>query len=482
MKKLLLVTAAALALAAPAHAGGPFMLVGAADDVVKAQDAGRAQAEMDLLKLAGLDTIRVTTIWTPGDRKLDGAEAERLKNVAAAAGFDGIRVILTVMPKGSSTTPLTDQARAQFTAYAADAAQSLPTVKDFVVGNEPNINRFWLPQYDPVDGHDVAAPAYLALLAQTYDAIKAVRPATIVFGGAISPRGSDRAGTIRDTHSPTTFLLDMGAAYRASGRQTPVMDALSIHPYPENSSIGPDFAHPNSTSIGVADYDKLVGILAQAFDGTAQKGSTLPILYGEFGIETGVPDAKAKLYDGSEPTTTKPVDEATQAAFYRRAIQLSFCQPNVMGILLFHVVDEASKPAWQSGLFYVDGTPKTSLAPVRAAAQESRRGVIAQCEGLELTPKVTAVYPSAPRLKTTSFSVAFTCSIDCAYRLRLERLSTGRVVKGYAGTAIGRTAKVVRFTRARPLPRDTYRFTLEATATVNAGEPLVTASRPLRVR
>ena len=48
-------------------------------------------------------------------------------------------------------------------------------------------------------------------------------------------------------------------ASRASGRATPVMDMFSIHPYPENSSIPPGFAHPNTTSIGLADYDKLIG-------------------------------------------------------------------------------------------------------------------------------------------------------------------------------------------------------------------------------
>jgi hypothetical protein len=482
VRRILPVLVAALVLAAPAHAGGPFMVVGAADDVVKAQDRSRAQAEMDLLKLAGLDTIRVTTIWSPGDRKLDGGEEQRLANVVEAAGFDGVRVIVTIMPKGSSTTPLTDPARSQFAAFAADVARTFPAVKDFVIGNEPNLNRFWLPQYDPLDGHDVAAPAYLELLAETYDAIKAVRPLTTVYGGALAPRGVDKAGTARDTHSPTAFLLDMGTAYRASGRQLPVMDALAIHPYPETSSIGPDFPHPNSSSIGLADYDKLVAILGQAFDGTSQRGSALPILYEEFGIETTVPADKSTLYNGAEPSTTKPVDVATQAAFYRRAIQLAFCQKTVLGILLFHVVDEASLPAWQSGLYYVDGQPKESMAPVRDAALESRRGVISRCDGLELTPKVAAVYPPVERLKSSSFSVSLTCSIDCAYRVRLERISTGRVVQGYAGSAIGRTAKLVRFVRTRPLSADTYRFTLQATATVNAGAPFVTASRPLRLR
>ena len=132
----------------------------------------------------------------------------------------------------------------------------------------------------------------------------------------------DRPGTPRDTHSPTAFIRDLGAAYRASGRAEPVMDAFAFHPYADNSSQSPDFAHPRSTTIGVADYSKLVALLAEAFDGTAQPGSTLPILYDEFGVESEIPADKAPLYTGAEPATTKPVDEATQAAYYRRALEL----------------------------------------------------------------------------------------------------------------------------------------------------------------
>ena len=123
----------------------------------------------------------------------------------------------------------------------------------------------------------------------TYDALKAVRPHSTIYGGALAPRGVDKPGTGRDTHSPTAFITDLGAAYRASGRQLPIMDAFAFHPYPESSSTGPNFPHPNSTSIGLADYPKLVALLGTAFDGTAQHGSSLPILYDEFGIETTVP-------------------------------------------------------------------------------------------------------------------------------------------------------------------------------------------------
>ena len=39
----------------------------------------------------------------------------------------------------------------------------------------------------------------------------------------------------------------------------------------------------------LGDYDRLVTLLGEAFDGTAQEGEDLPILYTEFGVESGHP-------------------------------------------------------------------------------------------------------------------------------------------------------------------------------------------------
>jgi hypothetical protein len=241
----------------------------------------------------------------------------------------------------------------------------VPEIRDVIVGNEPNLNRFWLPQFGP-SGEDAAAPAYLQLLAQTYDALKEVSADVLVYGGALSPRGIDRPGSGRDTHSPTTFLRDLGDAYRASGRETPVMDALAIHPYPESSQVPPDRPHPNTTSIGLADYEKLVRLLGEAFGGTAQPARELPILYAELGVETTIPPGKAALYAGEEPAAT--VDEERQGLYYRRAIQIAACAPNVVGLLLFHSHDEPALSGWQSGVYYVDGSEKASLDTVRDAA------------------------------------------------------------------------------------------------------------------
>jgi len=281
-----------------------------------------------------------------------------------AARADGLRIFLAVYHSGSATTPLTPETRAQFAAYVAAIIRDVPAIRDVIVGNEPNLNRFWLPQFDEA-GNDVAAPAYFALLSEAYDAAKEADQDVMIWGGALGPRGIDRPGTGRDTHSPTTFIRDLGAAYRASGRSEPPLDGLAFHPYPASSNVPPDRpTDPASKSILLADYEeKLAPLLAEAF------GRGLPVLYSELGIETVIPPGKAPLYQGAEPG--QPVDEETQADYYRRAIELAACQENVVGLLLFHSHDEPALTGFQSGVYYADGTPKASLDPVRQAIRDA---------------------------------------------------------------------------------------------------------------
>ena len=434
-------------------------MVGAAEDVGRTADYAFAKSSMDRAKLAGFDSIRITQTWTKDQTKLGASDEIVLDNAINAAQFTGLRVVLSLYPFGSSVTPLTDEQRADFASFAADVATRYPFVHDFIVGNEPNLNRFWLPQFNP-DGTDAAAPAYEQFLASAYDALKAVRPRSTVYGGALAPRGVDKPNTGRDTHSPTAFITDLGAAYRASGRRLPIMDAFAFHPYPETSTTGPNVPHPNGTSIGLADYSRLVGLLGAAFDGTSQRGSTLPLLYDEFGIETQIPPAKALLYVGAEPATTKPVSEALQAQYYLQAMQMTFCQPTVLGLMLFHVQDEPDLSAWQSGEYYVDGTPKTSLLPVRRAAFSVRRGIVASCAGLQLTPKLKL---AAGKPTKTAEPVTLTCSLDCVYTVRLDGKKTLR------GTAVGGVARKLRFPGAHVKGRHSLVGT--ATAALNAGPP-----------
>ncbi|HEV2590654.1 MAG TPA: hypothetical protein VGU02_02055, partial [Gaiellaceae bacterium] len=102
MRGVLTAVAVFFAFAVPAFAGGPFMMVGAAEDNGKQPTEAAAKVEMDKAKLAGLDTIRMTVSWKTGERTLLASEATTLTNAIEAAQFTGIRVILSIYPFGSS--------------------------------------------------------------------------------------------------------------------------------------------------------------------------------------------------------------------------------------------------------------------------------------------------------------------------------------------------------------------------------------------
>jgi hypothetical protein len=372
---------AALAGGPATAASGRPIMVGAAEDAAKQGDPVAADAKMSLARLAGFNTIRMTSVWWPGTTEVADGELVGLQNAADAASLNGIRLIVSVYPNGSRLTPLTPTARDQFASYAASIPRSIPYIRDVIVGNEPNLNRFWMPQFT-LAGGDAAASSYLGLLAQTYDRLKAVSPQITVIGGSLSPRGGDDPAAARPTHSPTAFIRDLGLAYRRSGRTRPVMDWLALHPYLESSKLPPTFAHPRTTTIALADYGKLVGVLGRAFDGTAQHGSTLPILYDEFGVQTQAGPDKLALYTNQQlPSAVDAVTEWTQGRYYRQALQLAVCQRNVVGLLFFHVSDESDLDRWQSGIYYADDTPKSDLAVVQAAAGAARAGKLVRSCG-----------------------------------------------------------------------------------------------------
>ena len=334
--------------------------VGVWEYFIRDADPVVARRKMADTTAAGFEAAITNSFWEPGRREPSAEELNELRNAAAASKTGGVRPLLIVQNSGSKTTPRTPDLRAEFAAYAASLAQQVPAFRDFVIGNEPNLNRFWLPQFGP-DGENVAARDYLALLAETYDALKAVSPDLRVIGGALAPRGGDDPNAPRQTHSPTAFIQDLGRFYRESGRDKPVMDAFAHHPYLDNSKTPPEFAHPRSTTISLADYDKLVELLGEAFDGTAQEGSDLPILYTEFGVQTIIPLEKRSAYTNlGSPAAADAVPESTQAEYYRRAYELACDQPTVEGLYIFHVWDEPDLLGWQSGLYYADQTPKSS--------------------------------------------------------------------------------------------------------------------------
>ena len=452
---------AVLAGPSAALAGRPLN-VGAVED---AAIWGNPYAQMDMARLAGYGSVRMSVQWNWGQVAPDRAQFAKVQTAVSAALSRGIRPILAIYDRAGGPPPADPGSQALFVQFVRAVVVATPGVSTFVIGNEPNSPLYWRPQFDTAGG-DPAARSYEQLLAASYDAIKAIRPSATVVGGALDPRGNDRA---RLSHSPTTFIRDLGAAYRASGRNRPLMDEFDEHVYADSSALPPSMSHPRSPNIGVADYRKLVRLLGKAFDGTAQRGSTLPILYGEFGVETTDPAGRgAPLPRDADPGWVS-VGERTQAAYYAQALKLVLCQPHVTGILFFHVEDESDLAGWQSGIYYADGRPKSLFAAVKTAVHRARAGTLASC----------------PDHRAPPLTVRRTAARGTITAKATDNVGVGRVVLTVNGARAG-----VRYTppyvfRWRPTSSRRYVVrvaAVDAAGNVSSGLTLAGVDRPRHLR
>ena len=284
----------------------------------------------------------------------------------------------------------------QFASYAAAIVRDNPAFRDVIVGNEPNLNRFWMPQFE-LSGTGASAPAYLRLLAATYDALKAAAPEVRVWGGALAPRGVDKPNTGRDTISPTRFLRELGAAYREERPRAAGDGRLLLPPLPaqlERRRRRPAVRSRSSRA------DRPGRARPPARQGLRRHGAGrqgMPILYDEFGIESMIPAEKRELYGGVEPTTTRSGPEAAQAAAYRRAIQLAYCQSNVAGMLLFHTHDEPGGPA---------GSPGSSTRTARRRRRSSRSGAAMELGGDGVIGRARSSRGCRPRSRRRTYDLA----------------------------------------------------------------------------
>ena len=447
---------------APRQARVPLKLGGAVPELL---DPGLQDLTLGLMKQANLaDVGRITVTWQRGQTTMDPGLLGDLRTGVDKSALAGVDVYLDVYPNGSSQTPNSAADQAAFATWTASVVAGLPNLKHVIVGNECNLNLFCLPQYGSA-GQDLAAINYAKLLAKTYDAVKAAAPSVEVLGGALAHSGTDRPSSARQTHSPAQFILDMGTAYRALERAKPVMDAFAYHPYMERADLPPTQRHVRGKTLTIADYGKLVSSLKRAFDGTAQKGSTLPLVYDEFGVEAQVPAAQRAAYSGREPATTHPVPEATQARYYEQGFHLAACQPTVRAIMVFRLIDSEFLESFQSGVFYADRkTPKSSTPAVAAAARKYRARTTAGCAAL-LAPTPVVDWPTR----------TMTCDADCAYTETFRRVGSSKPVATIPGTALAGVE--TRLPQAKLKP-GRYRITVVVKATAYEANAFTSTSPP----
>lgn len=378
---LLACALAALVTAAPAASQ---IAVGVSDDMpIGADDGGNAfyTAMQDV----GLRENRIAVKWDPNAPATIPLEAG-IARALGEAQTRGVNVVLSLYPTRPRAISDSPAAAGQFAAWTASVARRYPTVRDFIVGNEPNVNSFWQPQYGP-KGKALSCAAYTGLLAASYDALKGLNPAINVIGVGLSPRGNDNpTARSNPSTSPVRCIRDMGVAYRASKRTRPLMDELSFHPFPNLSTdpLGRGYQWPNA---GLANLDRIKQAVWDAFYATGQ-----PVFpessFGRFGAlaalaaadslrfrlnEVGwqveiVPSARGSYFGKENVATT---DEATQAEIYSGAIPFIACDPAVRSLLFFHLIDDPNLDRWQSGLMRADGTRRPSYGSVKAAIARS---------------------------------------------------------------------------------------------------------------
>jgi hypothetical protein len=331
----------------------------------------------DSLADLGMRENRVSIFWDPAAPTTIQRQ-QALEQYVSYASMRGIRVIFAVSPvTARSITENPNTRGAQYAAFLQQLARTFPTVKDYVVGNEPNQPRFWQPQFGR-GSVPLAPAAYYALLARSYDALKAVDPRITVIGVGLSPRGNDAPGAKDNVSiSPVRFISSLGKAYRRAKRLRPIMDELGFHPYPDRDrdSLTKGYRWPNA---GVPNIGRIKQAFWDAFRGTRQptfgEGTSrgrIAFRLDELGWQVGIVPGSAGAYHGTE--SVLPTSESNQAAIYNQAIRYLACDASVRSVLFFLLRDEPDLERWQAALVRADGSRRPSF--------DSVKGTVAQTGG-----------------------------------------------------------------------------------------------------
>jgi hypothetical protein len=486
-----------LALAGPAAAD---LQIGVVDDQAKGAEPERFFGQM---RDIGLSEVRVTILWDPAAPTLirDQAEIERMLPFAQARGIRVLFVIDLAHPRAVGNSAA---AAGRFAAFAGLVARTFPTVKDIIIGNEPNQTRFWQPQYSP-KGSPAACVAYERLLAASYDVLKQVDPAIKVIGVGLSPRGNDAPKAKSNvSRSPVRCLRDIGAAYRGSARRRPIMDEFSFHPYPK-SDRDPHLKGYQWPNAGVPNLDRIKQAVWDAFNGTRQplfaergRAGGLKFRLDEVGWQVRVIASAAHAYEGREnvPTT----EEGRQAQIYGSVIRYLACDPSVRSLLFFGLIDEPLLDRWQAALLRADGTPRPAYGVVKNTFAQTGGRCTGKARSWRHTQTVVGARATFPRTrlvpaKQRSWGFKVRAEETALFRAGIFRLKRpARVDRKGIARSLARTGGVLRATgtakaywtplvkfRSRSLKPGWYVYGVRLAAEMNPRRTATFVSRPFRV-
>ncbi len=262
-------------------------------------------------------------------------------------------------------------------------------------------------------------PAYETLLAKTYDAVKAAQPRMQVIGAALSPHGG------RQPRRRAADALADGLHPRPRRRLPRERTDDADHGRLRHSIRTATTRASRRRRRARVDDDR-ARRLRQARHAARRRRSTERRSRARRCRSSTTSTASSR---GSPPTARRSTPAASRRRpspstrrrrprTTRSRSQTAFCQPNVVGILLFHAFDESDLDRWQSGLYYANRTPKASLPAVRDAAQRSAAASPRTATGSQLTPQLRYLYwPRGKLLRQGHVRVA----VHVRHRLPLRR-------------------------------------------------------------
>ena len=442
------------------------MDVGVVDDYGVAPE--HAPWFFDSLADLGMRENRVSIAWDP-EAPTTIERQQALELYVSLAALRGVRVVFAVAPAKARSITSAPSRAAQYAAFLQQLARTFPSVKDYVVGNEPNQPRFWQPQFGR-GGVPLSPVAYYSLLARSYDALKAVDPSITVIGVGLSPRGNDQPSA-RDnvSISPVRFINGLGKAYRRARRQKPIMDELGFHPYPDRDTdpLMKGYRWPNA---GVPNLGRVKQAFWDAFHGTAQptfregrSRGRIAFRLDELGWQVRVVSSSAAAYHGRESVQT--TTESSQSGIYNHAIRYLACDASVRSVLFFLLRDEPDLERWQAGLVRADNSRRPSFDAVKAGIAQTGGRCPGRFRSWRHSTTVAGAKLRFPRkrvLPARRLTLALVANAEedasleaSLYRGRKRMLRKGARVKAYRSTIVRLS------TRFRP-GRYAFRVTLRA--------------------
>jgi hypothetical protein len=234
-----------------------------------------------------------------------------------------------------------------------DPARALPAVNYFEAWNEPNLEEYLAPQWS--GGENRAANLYRGLVNSFYAGVKKAAPRAKVLAGSLAPFGDEPGG---ERTRPVLFLRNLfcleGGILRKTRCPEPVhFDILSDHPI----AVGaPTRSATSPLDVTTPDLGRLTKVVEKAEDvKRVLPAGKKPLWVTEFWYDSNPPDPSG-------------IPVAQQARWYEQDLYLFWKQGAEVAIALqLRDAPEGKSYAstYQSGAYFLDGSPKPSATAFR---------------------------------------------------------------------------------------------------------------------